>query len=370
MAVAKIGDLHLGSRKGCEDVRGFITDYIMNYFLPELEENQIKTVIQYGDFFDNRGVMYGKDKEWLREVFVPEIERQGITWHNVVGNHDITLADSNRINWVKQLNDLSPNHFKVYSEAAEVMIEDTLVLMLPWVNKENIEHSKYMLENTTAEYVAAHLELAGFPMYQGSVCEKGQLPLDLFDKFKRVDTGHFHCRSHDGKINYLGTPFHLTWQDYKDGENRGFYIDDFTEDGEVFIPNRPDQTMFMILDYDYSKIPLGERVKWLDPEWLCNELGLDKKIVKINVYNRDDQAHYNKFREAVNKCRLINHNYIDHTVTTSTEDFEVREDLVMADTIDIIKQDIQIAENIQRKQSVCDLAEIYFKSAVEKAGSI
>lgn len=368
--IAKIGDVHLGARKGCPHVRQFISNYILDYFLPEIIQNGIKKVIQVGDLFDVRAFVYGKDYDWLKEKFTPAVVEAGLEWTILVGNHDITLDDDNRINWCNILTDLAPNNFKVIAEPQEITLGETKILALPWVNSKNIERTKELLETSDAEYVIAHLELAGFPMYQGTICEKGQLPISLFDRFKRVDTGHFHTRSHDGKINYLGTPYHLTWQDVKDGNNRGFYIDDFSDGGEIFIPNTDAHSMFGILDYDFSKIPAEERLNWADPNWLISNKNMQAKIIKINVYNRDDQGHYDKFCDAVKRCPLINYNFIDHTVTTSTEKIDIQEDMILADIPQIIKEDVQLAENIKRPNKVCELVDAYYQSAMNKTGSL
>ena len=39
-----------------------------------------------------------------------------------------------------------------------------------------------------------------------------------------VYSGHFHTRSTDGKINYLGNPYEMYWNDVND--TRGFHIFD------------------------------------------------------------------------------------------------------------------------------------------------
>ena len=71
MAIAKIGDLHIGSRNGSRYVRDFIKNYLINYFIPELVDSDIKEVWQFGDTFDVRKFMYGRDKDWLKDELCP-----------------------------------------------------------------------------------------------------------------------------------------------------------------------------------------------------------------------------------------------------------------------------------------------------------
>jgi hypothetical protein len=61
-----------------------------------------------------------------------------------------------------------------------------------------------------------------------------------------VLSGHFHHKSNDGSIFYLGNQYEITWADYND--QRGFHVFD-TETRELtFVPN-PNR-MFYKLNYD------------------------------------------------------------------------------------------------------------------------
>ena len=36
----------------------------------------------------------------------------------------------------------------------------------------------------------------------------------MFKRFEKVLSGHFHKKSDDGHIYYLGTQYEMTWSDY------------------------------------------------------------------------------------------------------------------------------------------------------------
>ncbi|AFX93577.1 recombination protein subunit [Serratia phage phiMAM1] len=367
MSIAKIGDLHIGARQGSKHVREFIKDYIINYFLPEIDMVDIKEIFQFGDMFDVRKHLYGRDRYWLTKELVPELRRRKMVWHTIVGNHDISMEESNHVNWPALLEDIAPDVFRVYSEPTEIVLDGVKVLAMPWINKENYARCVKAIEDTDAKVMYAHLELAGFKMYQSSTCDHGQIDLSLLAKFDKVETGHFHTRSADKNVEYLGSPYHLTWEDYKDGCNRGFYVEDLDKPGSnMFIPNDPERTLFRVINYDYSKIPADQIDDWKSTEWLNDGLGLRGQIVRVVVTNRDNVKHYEAFTDAMKRCQCVDYNYSDMTVTISTEKIEVTEEMIATDAVEVLKTDIRAAENIQRKDSVCKLAERYFSAAQQR----
>ena len=82
-------------------------------------------------------------------------------------------------------------------------------------------------------------------MHRGMQSNEG-LNRDLFRKFAFTFSGHYHHRSSNNDIHYLGNPYELTWQDYNDP--RGFHIFDLDDYTLQFIenPNR----MFHRITYD------------------------------------------------------------------------------------------------------------------------
>ena len=51
-----------------------------------------------------------------------------------------------------------------------------------------------------------HLEISGFEMMKGMKSEHGY-DKSIFTKFDSVFSGHFHHKSDDGQIYYLGSPY-------------------------------------------------------------------------------------------------------------------------------------------------------------------
>ena len=66
-----------------------------------------------------------------------------------------------------------------------------------------------------------------------------------FNKFEKVFSGHYHCRSDQETVHYLGNPYEMFWNDVNDTE-RGFHIFD-TETLEHTPINNPYRFIISII---------------------------------------------------------------------------------------------------------------------------
>ena len=103
----------------------------------------------------------------------------------------------------------------------------------------------------------------------------------IFNKFDMVMSGHFHKRSTDGHIYYLGCPYEMTWADCNDP--KGFHVFDTETRTLEFIPN--ERHIFEKIHYNdkttnYSEVDVSQ---------------YDQKFVKVFVENRDDYYAFDKF---------------------------------------------------------------------------
>jgi DNA repair exonuclease SbcCD nuclease subunit len=222
MKVAVITDTHYGARKGSKYLHDFFKKFYDDIFFPTLERENIKTVIHMGDAFDNRRSIDLQSLEWAKQVVFNRIAEMGITLHMIVGNHDTYFKNTNSVNSVGLLLKEYGN-IKIYSEVEEVKLDKLKVLFVPWINQENEETTFKSIQNTSCTCAMGHLELNGFRAHRGHVMEDG-MESELFEKFELVFSGHYHTRSNNGKIYYLGNPYEMYWNDVND--TRGFHIFD------------------------------------------------------------------------------------------------------------------------------------------------
>jgi DNA repair exonuclease SbcCD nuclease subunit len=110
---------------------------------------------------------------------------------------------------------------------------------------------------------------------------KQGLNASIFNKFDSMYTGHFHKKSDNGTVFYLGTPYQINWNDY--GETKGFHIFD-TETLEMeFIPNP--NSMFEKIYYDDSVQNFDNFEVW----------PYDNKIIKVIVTQKTDLYKFDRF---------------------------------------------------------------------------
>ena len=222
MKVAIITDQHFGARKNSKLFHDYFLEFYRDVFFPTLLKEGITTVVDMGDTFDSRKGIDFSALSWAKDNYYDTLEKMGITVHTIVGNHTAYYKNTNEVNAV----DLLLREYRnvtVYAEPTEVLLDKLNVLFIPWINQENEQQTLKMIGKTSCKCAMGHLELNGFSAYRGHTMDHG-MEGELFDKFQRVFSGHYHTRSNNGKIFYLGNPYEIYWNDVND--KRGFHIFD------------------------------------------------------------------------------------------------------------------------------------------------
>ena len=303
MKIAIITDQHLDGRKGNLAFWNYFQKFYDEIFFPTLEKEGIKVIFDLGDTFDNRKSMDFNTFHRVRENYFERLRPYNV--HMLLGNHCTYYKNTNRINSPELLLDQYAN-IKIYSEPTEVLMGKKVFLMLPWINKENQEDVFRRLETSEADICCGHLELNGFEITPGMTMDHGMDP-KLFHRFARVWSGHYHHKSKKANVQYLGNPYQMFWNDYKD--RRGFHIYDTESDRLKFVENP-----FEIFDkifYDDTRVD----------------------------YNKQDVSHYkDKFIKLVveeKRDYQMFETLVDRLYNVGVHDVKIVETLVEEDTADI-----------------------------------
>lgn len=323
MKVAIITDQHFGARKSSKFLHDYFKKFYDTVFFPYLEENNIKTLIDMGDTFDNRRSIDLWALEWAKENYYDRLQQMGVMVHTIVGNHTAYYKNTNSVNSVGLLLKQYDN-VKVYSEVTEVKLDKLKVLFIPWINQENQESTFKAVKKTTSKCAMGHLELNGFRAHRGHVMEDG-MDIDLLEKFQFVFSGHFHTRSNNGKIFYLGNPYEMYWNDVND--TRGFHIFD-TETLEHTPINNP-YKLFHNVYYEDTNYRLFDTREY------------QGKIVKVIVKKKTEPKNFEKFIDKLYTTGVQELKIVENFEIQENEEFEVDE---TENTITILNRYIDESE--------------------------
>lgn len=222
MTIALITDQHLDGRKNSQIFWDYFLKFYENVFFPTLKKYNVKTLIDLGDTFDNRKGIDLAAWYRIKRNYYDTLAAMGVSVHMIVGNHTAYYKNTNKINTPELLLETYDN-INIYSEVEDIIIDGRKITMLPWINSENQSQVLNHLEQTNSKVIMGHLEINGFQAIPGHTFEGGLKP-EVFSKFEKVFSGHFHHKSERGNIKYLGNPYEMFWNDYK--AERGFHLFD------------------------------------------------------------------------------------------------------------------------------------------------
>ncbi len=282
MKIALLTDTHFGARNDSPAFSKYFYKFYDEIFFPYLKEHNIKNLIHLGDIVDRRKFINFKTSYDFRNKFMCKLWEHKIDTHIIIGNHDTYYKNTNEVNAVDELlttyDGVHEPHIYVNPEVAE--FDGMRILMLPWICADNRNKSMEVLQQEKADLICGHLEIQGFTMHNGMVSQGG-LDTKLFKRFEKVYSGHFHHRSNDGHIHYLGSPYEMVWNDYKDP--KGFHILD-TETRELERVANP-FTMFEKIYYDDEKNDYSN----------FDYKPYEDKIIKVIVDKKTDYYMFDQF---------------------------------------------------------------------------
>jgi hypothetical protein len=297
-----------------------------------------------GDTFDSRKGVDFSSLAWAKDNYYDRLKSMGIKVHTIVGNHTAYYKNTNEVNAVDLLLREYEN-VTVYSETTEIKLDKLKVLLIPWINKENEESSFKLIKSSPCKIAMGHLELNGFRAHRGCIMDHGHAS-ELYSEFTKVFSGHYHTRSDDGRIYYLGNPYEMFWNDC--GDRRGFTIFD-TETLEHSHIDNPYRLFYNIYYED-------------TPHQLFDASEYDNKIVKVIVRKKTDTKNFERFVDKLYSAGVADLKVVESFVIQESEEFEVFES---EDTLSILDRYIQEAEISLDKTVVQSIMRDVYQEACE-----
>ena len=355
MKIAIITDTHWGARNDSQYFADYFRKFYENIFFPTLIEREINTVVHMGDIVDRRKFINYKTLYQMREIFFDTCWDRYINLHAIIGNHDTFFKNTNIVNSMDCLRLMNSGSegdgggmVTVYHDPTEVMFDGTKVFFQPWICPENKQQSLDAIAKTDAQILFGHLEVQGFEMHAGAINHEGLSP-KVFEKFEYAFSGHFHHKSDNGNVYYLGNPYQITWSDYKDP--RGFHIFD-TETRELEFVLNPYE-IFHKIYYDDEKTTL-EQIQSEDYSQYEN------CYVKLVVINRKNHFWFDTLMDKLYKANVADISVAENFDLEDLEGVDVIDEA--EDTITILSKYVQSLEIDNKKELDSLMKSLYNES--------
>jgi DNA repair exonuclease SbcCD nuclease subunit len=328
-----LGDTHFGVRNDSLNFHKYFEKFYSTFFFPYLEENNIKTVYQLGDLFDRRKYINFNSLSECKRYFFNELTKRNIKFVTLLGNHDIFWKESLQVSSTGLILGEYDN-ITLIDGPTTVHEDNTSIDLIPWICKEN-EHDIFeFIDNSKSDLCIGHFEIAGFPMYRGMNAEEG-LSHEMFAKYERVLSGHYHTRSKAENIEYIGTPYEMTWQDAYDP--KGFSVFDTSTRELTFVQNPFD--IHVKLSYDDTKEGAHN---W--PQ------DLKDKYVKVVVVTKTDLYNFDRYITAIYDQDPAEVKIIEDL--SEFNEGSVSEEINLEDTMSILDNYVESVNTSEDKESI------------------
>lgn len=312
MKVALITDQHFGARNDSVSFLDFYERFYDDTFFSIIDRDSIDCVLILGDTFDRRKYVNFYTLHRAKKMFFDKLAERNIKVYMLAGNHDTYFKNTNHVNSVRLLLREYEN-ITVLDEPTTIYLGDDNqypICMIPWICADNYDKCFKIINDTPSSLCMGHFEIAGFAMYKGMESHEG-LSKESFNKFEYVFSGHYHHRSSDGHITYLGNPYELTWSDYNDP--RGFHIFDLHDRSLRFIENP--HRMFHKLHYNDRDKTYEEVV----------DISLDQYkdgFIKVIVHEKTNPYWFDVLIERLEKLGISGIQVVDDNLNLNLEDDE------------------------------------------------
>lgn len=320
MKIALICDTHWGVRNDSVAFLDYFKKSVGEFLIPTLRERAIKHIVHLGDLVDRRKYINMMTLNRLRSDFLEPINAE-FSMDVIPGNHDTYYKNTNILNALRELIGTAYEHISIHQEPVTVNLGGIDILYIPWICDDNREETFNAIKTTSGQIVFGHLELSGYEMYKGILNDHG-MDSNIFSRFDVVCSGHYHHKSSNNNVHYLGAFCEHIWSDFDDP--RGFHIFD-TDTRELEFIRNP-FTMFRKVWYDDQT-----------EQYPTPPTDLSGKIIKLIVSNKNNPYLFDKFVEAIESQTPVELQVVDdHLHLNDESDVDIVDGA--EDTITIFKK--------------------------------
>lgn len=284
MKIGYLTDTHFTYNLSAPGVEKYLResyDFIFEVF----KSNGVERIIHGGDLINTRKFVEVKELDFMMKIFIERLVDNGYHMDMIPGNHDVYYRNTNRLNFIDFIADRFKGYIKIHHTPNIIKIGNQKFMMVPWLNSENQEIClNFIKENISDDIIViGHFDLVGFVMHKGSISRRGLTP-EVFNGYQEVWSGHYHSRSTQGNIRYMGASTQFNFND--SDEDRGCYIYD-TETKQLSF--HPIPTNFFTTKTIRGKLLSSDEIS-----------SLEGKNVRLYVKDRgEDLYQYDRMVESI-----------------------------------------------------------------------
>jgi len=352
MKICILNDTHAGVRNGSEVFLGNAEKFYSKVLFPYLVEHGISRIIHLGDYYDHRKFVNFKVLARDREMFLSQLDVHNIHMDIIPGNHDVYHKNSNSLCSLIELLEKFSSRVKVHMDPTVLNFDGFPIALVPWISPENQNTCLDFMSKIPSPILMGHFDISGFQMMKGGSISHG-MDSSLLANYEMVLSGHFHTKSSNGNIHYLGTQFETTWSDCNDP--KFFHVFD-TETRKLEAIRNP-HIIFHRVVYDDSNANKS-------PNWLksFDFSHLNNTFVKVVVSNKGNPILFDKFVDRIQSVNPFEIKIVETFSEFTSE--EVQDNLVsLEDTTSLLFTYIDAVEtNLDKNKLKKRLQELYVEA--------
>jgi hypothetical protein len=341
-----INDTHCGVRNSSDVFIEQQRKFYEELMFPYMKEHGIKNIIHLGDYYETRKFINFKALNANRKHFLEPLREYGYHMDIFAGNHDVFFKNTNDLCSLKELMGHYYNEVTIHMDPTVKSFDGCNIALLPWINVDNYHRSLEFIQKCEASVLCGHLELTGFEMMKGIMNTHG-MEASIFERFEHVFSGHFHTKSSQGNITYLGAQFETTWADCDDPK----YFHVFDTETRTLTPIRNPEKMFV-------------KVVYKDNE-LCYNESLSGRFVKVIVVEKSDPFMFDRFMDSINK-----QNPVEVKIAETFSEFEgssIDDDsVVLETTTDLLNSYVEAVDTELDKDKIKNIMKTLYVQAVNE----
>lgn len=191
---------------------------VLNWVFETAQKESIKSILFGGDLFHDRQKIDVYTYQKTFEILQKWLNKDIFKLYVVLGNHDLWFNEQTSISSVMPLASL-PN-IEIIDKPIRLKIEDVYWDMIPFTHDPLSAITKLEKEDGEKQYALGHLAIDGAILHGSSISdvtiehdgEMVKVSTSLFEKYKRVYLGHYHCSQIlQPNVEYIGSPLELSF---------------------------------------------------------------------------------------------------------------------------------------------------------------